>query len=249
MRVAKALTREEGGRVVRYGLTVRTTEDYFFVFLLTNGGAFLSQSGKEAAFNSPAGVEALQFLYDLVHTHKAAYVISGFADADLAAGKTAMYIATNPGLAFAKAAVAGRFTVGLAPLPFKRSRATILTGTDVAILARATPEQQAAAWRYIKWITSTNAQTRWFMKTYYMPVRRTSQESTLARVYLRDNPEHTAGLNSLAAARTEPSYAEWNEIRGIVQTAVEEALLGKKTPKQALDDAAARANRLLGQRK
>ncbi|MBI3976305.1 MAG: ABC transporter substrate-binding protein, partial [Armatimonadetes bacterium] len=218
LKVAKALTKEEGGRTVRYGFTVRTTEDYFFTFLLTNGGEYI-RGPKEVAFNSPAGVEALQFLYDLVHTHKVSYVIPGFPDPDLGAGKTAMYIATNPGLAFAKAAAAGRFTVGLAPLPFKKTRATILSGTDVAILAKATPEQQAAAWKFIKWITSTNAQARWFMKTYYMPVRRSAVGSFLARVYIRDNPEHRAGLDSLGIAKTEPSYAEWNEIRGIVQNA------------------------------
>jgi len=249
LRVAKALTKEEGGRTTRYGFTVRTTEDYFFAFLLTNGGAYMQSGGREVAFNSAAGVEALQFLFDLVQTHKVAYVISGFADADMGAGKTAMYIATNPGLSFAKAAAAGRFTVGLAGLPYKKTKATILSGTDVAILAKATPEQQAAAWKYIKFITSTNAQARWFMKTYYMPVRRSARDSTLARVYMRDNPEHRSALDSLAVAKAEPSISEWNEIRNIVAGAVEEALLGKKTPKQALDDAAAKANKLLSQRK
>jgi len=247
--VAKALTRAEGDRTLRYGLTVRPTEDYFFIMLLTNGGQFLREGGREVAFNNPAGVEALQFLVDLVQKEKAAYVISAFADADLAAGKTAMYFATNPGLLFAKAAVAERFTVGLAPIPSNKTRATLLSGTDVAILAKATPEQQQAAWKYIKFVTGTNGTTRWFIKTFYMPVRRSARDSTLARVYLQQNPEHRAGIESLGFAKTEPSYAEWQEIRGMVQAAVEEALLGKKTPKQALDDAAAKANKLLSQRK
>jgi multiple sugar transport system substrate-binding protein len=247
--VARALTRTEGDRTLRYGMTVRPTEDYFFVMLLTNGGEFLREGGREAAFNGPAGVEALQFLVDLVQKDKVAYVISGFADADLAAGKTAMYYATNPGLSFARAAAADRFTVGLAPIPSRKTRATLLSGTDVAILARATPEQQQAAWKYIKFVTGTNGTTRWFMKTFYMPVRRSGRDSTLARVYLQQNPVHRAGIDSLAFAKTEPSYAEWQEIRGIVATAVEEALLGKKTARQALDDAAVKANRLLAQRK
>jgi multiple sugar transport system substrate-binding protein len=245
---ARALTKEEGGRVVRYGFVVRPNVDSFTTMLLANGGTFL-RSEREVAFNGPAGVEALQWLGDLVQKHRAAYVLPGFADADFGAGKVAMYIATNPGLSFAKAAVGGKFQVGLAPLPYRRTKATILSGTDVAILARATPEQQAAAWKYIKFLTSTNGTTRWSLRTYYMPVRRSGRDSTLMRVYLRDNPEHRAGLESLEFARTEPSMAEWQEIRDIISDAVEQAVLGKVPPQQALDAAAQKANRLLQQRK
>jgi len=251
--VARALTKEEGGRVLRYGFVVRPNVDYFTTMLLANGGAFL-RTEREVAFNSPAGVEALQWLVDLVQKYKVAYVLPGFADADFGAGKVAMYIATNPGLSFAKAAVGGKFQVGLAALPYKKTKdkktkATILSGTDVAIMARSSPEQQAAAWKYIKFLTSTNGTTRWSLRTYYMPVRRSARDSTLMRVYLRDNPEHKAGLDSLEFAKTEPSMAEWQEIRDIISDAVEQAVLGKASPPQALDAAAQKANRLLQQRK
>lgn len=246
---AKALTRVEGGRTTRYGFVIRPTTDYFTTMMLTNGGQFVKTGDKEVAFNNPAGVEALQWLVDLVNKEKAAYVLPGFADADFAAGKVAMYFATNPGYSFALAAVGGKFKVGLAPLPFNRSRATLLSGTDVAIMSKATPEQQAAAWKYIKFITGTNGTTRWSLKTFYMPVRRSGRDSTLMRVFLRDNPEVRAGLDSLEFAKTEPSMAEWQEIRDIISEAVEAALLGKLSPKDALDQAAAKANRLLAQRK
>ncbi|HEY6102032.1 MAG TPA: ABC transporter substrate-binding protein [bacterium] len=245
---ARALTKEEGGRIVRYGFVVRPNVDYLTTMLLANGGAFL-RTEREVAFNSPAGVEALQWLVDLVQKHKVAYVLPGFADADFGAGKVAMYIATNPGLSFAKAAVGGKFQVGLAALPYRKTKATILSGTDVAIMARSGPEQQAAAWKYIKFLTSTNGTTRWSLRTYYMPVRRSARDSTLMRVYLRDNPEHKAGLDSLEFAKTEPSMAEWQEIRDIISDAVEQAVLGKASPQQALDAAAQKANRLLQQRK
>src|SRR3990170_3787176 len=68
---ARALTNEEGGRIVRYGFVVRPNVDYFTTTLLTNGGAFL-RTEKDVAFNGPAGVEALQWLVDLVQKHKVA---------------------------------------------------------------------------------------------------------------------------------------------------------------------------------
>jgi multiple sugar transport system substrate-binding protein len=246
--VAKALTKEEGGRVSRYGFVVRPTADYFFVMLLTNGGEFL-KGAKEVAFNSPAGVEALQFLVDLVDKHKVAYILPGFPDADLGAGKVATYFSINPGLAFAKEAAGGKFEIGLALLPIKKTRATVLTGTDIAIFAKATPEQQAAAWKYVKFLTSPIGTARWSLRTYYMPVRRSALNSTLMQVWLRQNPDQRAGIDAILSARTEPNIAEWDEIRNIVAQAVEQALVGKTPAKQALDAAATKANQLLAQRK
>ncbi len=69
------------------------------------------------------------------------------------------------------------------------------------------------------------------------------------QVYLRQNPEQRAGIDTVLLARTEPNIAEWEEIRTIVEHAVEQALVGKTPPKQALDEAAAKANQLLAQRK
>lgn len=245
---AKALTQEDGGKVTRYGFVVRPTPDYFFVMLLTNGGELL-QNDKAVAFNSPAGVEALQFLVDLVNKDKVAYLLPGFPDADLGAGRVAMYFATNPALAFAKEAVAGKFTVGMALLPYRKARATLLTGTDLAIFAKATPAQQAAAWKYVKFLTSPVGTARWAVRTFYMPVRRSALDSTLMQVALRQDPDLRAGIDSVLLAKTEPSMAEWEEIRTIVGEAVEAALFGKVTPKDALDQAAAKANQLLSQRK
>jgi multiple sugar transport system substrate-binding protein len=245
---AKALTQEDGGRVTRYGFVVRPTPDYFFVMLLTNGGEFL-RTDKEVAFNSPAGVQALQFLVDLVNKDKVAYLLPGFPDADLGAGRVAMYFATNPGLAFAKEAVAGKFAIGLAPLPSRKTRATLLAGTDLAIFAKATPEQQAAAWKYVKFLTSPVGTARWSVQTFYMPVRRSAIDSTLMQVALRQEPALRAGIDSVLLAKTEPTMAEWQEIRDIVEDAVGAALYGKVTPQEALDGAAVKANRLLSQRK
>ncbi len=244
VQVAKALTREEGGRVTRYGFVVRPTTDYFTIMLLANGGRFLKPYGKVVDFNSQAGVEALQFLVDLVQRYKVAYVLPGFADADFGAGKVAMYVATSPGLVFAQAAVGGKFQIGLATLPYKTTKTTLISGTDVAILAKASPEQQLAAWKYIKFMTGTVGTSRWALATSYLPVRQSARK-TLESVYRKQNPLYLPNLESLAIAQTEPAMAEWQEIRDIISDAVEQAILGKATAQQALDAAAAKANRLL----
>jgi len=50
-----------------FGVQGRETETdvYFYYFLWANGGQILSEDGTRAAFNGPAGVEALQFMVDL----------------------------------------------------------------------------------------------------------------------------------------------------------------------------------------
>src|SRR5574337_541860 len=116
---------------------------------------------------------------------------------------------------------------------------------NLAIFAKATPEQQVAAWKYVKFLTSPVGTARWSVRTFYMPVRRSALNSTLMQVALRQDPDLRAGIDSVLLAKTEPGVAEWQEIRDIVDGAVEAALFGKMTPKEALDGAAAKANRLL----
>lgn len=248
LKVSQALTQTEGGRVTRYGFVLRPFIDYFAAFYLTTGAEWLTRDGARVAFNGTEGVRALQFMVDLANKYKVAYVIPGFADQDFAAGKVAMYIATNPGVVFSQQAIGGKFELGLAELPRDRVTATSISGTDLAIMARATPEQQAAGWKLIKFLTSAAVTTRWHQETYYAPVRRSALNSSLMQQYVRQEPIRKVLLDALASAKVDPPIKEWFDIRDFVSTAVETALLAKATPKQALDEAAARSNAVLAKR-
>ncbi len=52
-------------------------------------------------------------------------------------------------------------------------------------------------------------------------------------------------LDALSAARPMPHVKQWDKIDALVNTAVEQALLKKKSPKQALADAAKEVDKAL----
>ncbi len=245
LEVAKALTVEKDGKITRYGFALRPNGDYFALFFFPNGGKWLSDDGKKAAFNSKAGVEALQFMVDLVHKYKVAYYIPGYLDQDFAAGKTAIYFTSTPGRPYAEKAVAGKFKVGIAPIPYSKSKSTPVAGTDLAIFAAASKAEQTAGWEFVKFLTNTENTAKFSIASYYLPVRQSAIESDRMKKYFAGDPYNKVGVNQLPYAVFDPPKAAWNKIRNYISDAVEKALLLKATPKEALDEAVAKANQEL----
>jgi multiple sugar transport system substrate-binding protein len=61
---------------------------------------------------------------------------------------------------------------------------------------------------------------------------------------LLKDPKIHAFLDILPQGRFEPLHANWTKISDVVREAVQEALLQRKPPKQALDDAARRIDQI-----
>lgn len=249
LKAAQATTLRRGDEVVRYGYGLRPNVDAFALFLLTNGGEWLTQDYKRARFNEPPGVEALQFLVDLIHRYKVAYYIPGYLEQDFAAGKVVAYATSTPGRPYMEQAVGNRFEWGIAPLPTRVTKQTPVAGTDLVIYASASPEARREAWKFMKWLTEPKQTARWFMATYYLPVRRSALELPEMRAYLKADPRNEAPLVLLPYAVSDPPIAEWNRIRNFISDAVEQAFLLKATPKEALDEAARKTNAELARRR
>lgn len=249
LRAAQATTERQGDTVARYGFGIRPNVDTFALFFLTNGGDWLSDDLRTAQFNSVAGQQALQLLVDMVHKWKVAYILSGYLDQDFGAGKVATYTTSSPGLTYAEQAVGNKFTMAVCGLPYNKTQATPVAGTDLAIMAQADPREQEAAWAFIKWLTAAPQTARWSAETSYLPVRTSAIESPAYQEFLKTHPNDRVVVAQLKYAVSDPPIAEWNKIRGWVSDATDEALQQKKTPKQALDEAAAKSNELLAKRK
>lgn len=85
-----------------------------------------------------------------------------------ASEQMAMYIGSNAGETYVKEGVDGKFEYAAAPYPSEKS---IQQGTDIYMFENATPEQRTAAYEYLKYLTSKDAQIQWALGTGYMPVR------------------------------------------------------------------------------
>ncbi|HVH63924.1 MAG TPA: ABC transporter substrate-binding protein [Candidatus Dormibacteraeota bacterium] len=216
----------------------------FEEMLMDYGGSLLSSDQSKATFNSDTGVKALQMWRDAI---SAGYVhtINGYDDADFGSGKEAMSIGTIAGYSYKQQAVAGKFTMKTAVQPSgPYGNHALIQGTNVCIFSHASQAVQQGAFQYVKFVTSKAETEYWSEQTGYMPVRQSAYKDMQTSFYPA-NPILLAAPQQLPTAVFDPALPTWNEAIGDLSTEIGNALSGKKSAKQALDDAANQVNTLL----
>ncbi|WP_204342162.1 extracellular solute-binding protein [Micromonospora terminaliae] len=210
------------------------------------GGKFLSDDGKSIAFNTGGGLQALEFMkrtLDRKITNPNSVesleedVRKIFSDgqAAMALNWTYMFNAANDPQ---QSKVAGK--VGVAATPSGSASAPGVNGS-MALSVSAGSKNQKAAWTYISYITSAEVQNKYaksslpcWTKSYDDP----AVASTLPQVV-------PVAKKQLADLIARPQVPRYNEISQLLQAELQNALLNRKPPKKALDDAAEQARTLL----
>ena len=228
------------------------TAHRFFCLLYSAGGQILNDSMTKAAFNSEAGVKALQLLVDLVKsgaTPKS--IVSGsYSDIDrgLYQNKFAMVFMTKT-IGLAKDVIPD-FTMqkylkdfGVAPIPKAPGGqpATMSGGYLLSVPVGA--KHPDLAWELISIATSAAVQFQYTIARGYVPTHYSLMHR--ADDYKAYDPYFGVILSQLPYAHFRPSIPQYTEISAAIQDAIQSAVLGVMSPKQALDIAADRVNKLL----
>ena len=241
---AKKLTRDVNGdgKIDEWGLSFPIqagtgTVYYYITFLWQAGGELYNADYTKAAFNSPAGVEALQFWMDLVYKHGVlplAPPTEGFT-----VGRIAMELASSSTLETRQAKC--KFPIGVAHIPAGKNKVTGVGGNNLAIF-KNTSAKEAATWKFVKWMSSPEMNLRWSTMTGYTPLRDSVVNSQGYKDYLKANPDVATMAGQMAYARPRPNNETYPEVSRILGLAVEKALFSKADPKQLLDEAAVESN-------
>ena len=207
---------------------------YFGFFLWNNGGDFFDSDGK-AAFNSPEGVEALQFLVDLAGTEVVPDP-NGSALEDLqplfTAGRLAMLIDGNFFVAQIRD-TAPDLDYVIAPVPVNDGADAVTWGvTDTLVISKDAPADLAKL--FIDHIYRTEARTAFDVQEGLLPVL-TSQADDEAFA----DANSQAWISMLENARFDPLHPNYSQMQELLKNELQAAYQGSKTPQQALDDAAA----------
>ena len=245
----KKLTIVKNGVVKQYGTTFKISAWQFENLLMQAGGEILSPDGKPL-LNSQAGVEALNFLTDILNKDKTAYLSTGFdGQNDFLASKVAMYEDSSVSVAFMKNTGID-FNIGITAIPVYKTKRNIISGTNVAIFKKNNEKVENAAWEFVKWFTDTKQTAKWSEMTYYMPVRKSAFQEKAIQERLAANPEMKAVYDQLNYATFEPQISQWFETRKYLEEhVIEKVVRGKLTPKKALDNAAERLMKKLNEKK
>jgi multiple sugar transport system substrate-binding protein len=247
----KLTTRNERGAIVRAGINLGAGVNWttFVTLLWQNGGDILTPDARRAAFNSPEGVEALQYLVDLYnkyHVSPKEGIPSQAVGVPLfASGQAAQEINNQFSIkgVVKYAKDFGVKDVGVAVPPYSK-KPVVGVWTDWLAISSSSRKKDLA-WELVKYLTRPDNLIAYNETQYFLPPIRSAANSD----YVRNTPFMPEYLQLMEEhGRSLPPIPEWFEIRAGIKAAIDSAVYGTKTPKKALDDYAATVDMLIAQR-
>ena len=246
---ARKLTKVEDGRTTRWGVQIPATGFTYWLLqalIAENGGEMVSDDGTKVNFNGPAVVQALQYWVDLAtkdKSHPPGIVDWGTVPRDFLEGKAAMIWHTTGNLTNIKTNAS--FPFGVAMLPANKRRGSPTGGGNFYMFKGATPAQQAASLRFLKWVTTPERAAAWGIATGYVATRPDAWATPAMRDYVSGFPAAAVARDQLEFAVPEFSTHDNQKIVTLLDDALQAALLGTKTPQAAMDEAQAAATKVL----
>lgn len=119
----------------------------------------------------------------------------------------------------------------------------IVGGASLYILNNRSQEEQQAAWEFIKYLVTPKVQAQWNINTGYFPITKAAYDEEILKENMKKFPQFQTAVNQLHETKLNRAtqgalMGAFPEARQITERAIEEALSGQKSPKEALDAAA-----------
>ena len=195
--------------------------------------------GKKSLFDSPESVRAFELLETLAKEELAYQISPGTFDdtAALAQDEVAFVFRSSSGRTGTKGVMDDQSKWGMTRIPQANpdNPRTVLYGPNICIF-KTTPEQQQAAWAFIKFFTSAETNVKWALGSGYVPIHRSAVDHPAMQEFWAEWEYNRAAFDCLGFARSEPTVVGWQEVRRLVEKAVTEVLSGIKSGRQAALD-------------
>ena len=125
----------------------------------------------------------------------------------------------------------------------------LVGGASLYIVAEQGDAEAAAAWDYIKFLTSAQAQSQWAAQTGYVPVRQDATELDPYRQIVSDDPRFGVAFDQLLVGDNDltavgPALGPLREVRAVTAQAVADIYNGTDVAAE-LDGAAQQADLLI----
>jgi multiple sugar transport system substrate-binding protein len=236
---AKKLT-DPAHNVYGTAYSVSGSEDttwHLWPLLWQHGGKILD--GKKPAFNSDAGVSALELLRGMAVDDKSMYLDQTdekygplFNDGHVGmmmSGPWALLDLKQAGLDY-----------GVALLPGYNGDHQTVSGPDLWVLFNHQDANRAGASReFVRWLTSKEIDAKWNLGIGNLPLRSTEQNTPEFATYVKEYPGGQKFFENLANAKqSRPTISGYEEMSRNVGDAISKVLQGAAKPKDALDEAA-----------
>jgi multiple sugar transport system substrate-binding protein/sn-glycerol 3-phosphate transport system substrate-binding protein len=213
------------------------------------GGDVLTEDGATYQYNNPATIEAMTFLKGMYDDGCAYFFTEGFPNPEMAGRRAIFAQGSSSGIPFYindMATVAeeqGREPDSLMVTAIPHTTAEPVQnvyGGDVMIV-KTTPEQQLAAWEFIKWFTSPEIQAQWVEISNYFPTRAGTRE--FLGDYEAENAVWAVAADLLQYSAYEPQLISYQSVRDAAEEAFNEIMQGADI-QSTLDNLTETANEL-----
>lgn len=251
---AKLTKKDAKGAITQYGTAFLLDNDWqvvdpFLSLLFSNNGQYLSSDYKQALFNSPQGVAALNAELQLFQ-QGSTDINGNFYD--FGNSKVAMVIAPPWNKTKFKGNFGDKFgtTVGVAPIPYLAKPATLQYSWFMGVTAKS--QHKSEAWDFLRWYTEKQ-----YASTGTTPLGDLLAEN-IGAIPARtvDFNAHKDALgdfytktfiDQMKTSTAEPNVAQASQIKAILMKEIQGAWSGHETAQVALDEAASQVNAILAQ--
>jgi sn-glycerol 3-phosphate transport system substrate-binding protein len=207
-------------------------------------------------FNNPALLRHLENLVDLQKDKT--YDYSGRTNAGegrFTSGECPIFLTSSA--FFGNVAANAKFEWGNAPMPYYPDIAgapqnSIIGGASLWVMGGKKADEYKGVAKFFTFLSQTDKQIELHQKSGYLPITKAAYEQTKASGFYKERPHLETPLLELTnKAPTENSrglrFGNMVQLRDMWSEEIESALAGKKSAKQALEDAVNRGNALLRQ--
>ena len=243
---AKALT-DPATKTFGWAFPADASEDsvwHYDAMLWEAGGDILNADNTKAAFDSPAGLTAMQMLADMAHTDKSVYM--DFQNANSAplfnSGKIGMMV-TGPWDLPSFPNV--KYGVQIMPM-FPGGNHQTIAGPDNWVLFDNSAAREAAAWTFVSWLTAPEQVLTDSLASGHLPLRQSVTKMPKFSTFATKFPGVDVFVANLAnVLKARPNLKAYPRISEAMGQAIIAAMTGEKTPQQAVSDAAQQVNGIL----
>src|SRR5205085_6836560 len=198
----------------------------------------------ELKFNSPLHVKHLQNLIDLVKDKT--YDYSGrdsSAEGRMSSGECPIFLTSSGFYGTLKNSAKFEFTS--APMPYYPDvtgapQNSIIGGASLWVMGGKTPTEYKGIAKFLSFLSDTDRQVEIHKASGYLPITKAAYEKAKAEGFYKEQPYLETPLKELTNKEpTENSrglrLGNMVQLREVWAEEIEQALVGKKTAKQALD--------------
>jgi len=244
----KKLTKKDAtpprvGYAVQMGTT---TAHWYFQELLYAYGNDVSDDKFKVLLDQPEAIAAAKFLQDMV---KAGVVVPGTgpdgAQGEFTNQRAGMHFGSTGSLV--NILTTSKFQVGVGFMPAAKRRQVPIGGSVLAVMSASSKEKQAAAWKFIKYMTSAESNVYFVQKTGYMPTSTAAINNPEMKAFLEKNPAFKVAVDQLQFVRPQASIIAVPQATEIFRQLVEQLTVGMVDPAKAMKDATAALTKAYGE--